>query len=123
MIADVVQPAGALAVGRRVVETGEHAGDDVVDVGEVAPHGAVVEHRDRFASEDLAGEDERRHVRPSPRPVDGKEPQPGQRQAVDVGIAVADRLHRLLGRGVERHRVVGAVLDGERQLGVGAVDR
>ena len=38
-------------------------------------------------------------------------------------VTVAHQLARLLGGGVERDRVIDRVLDGERQLGVVAVDR
>jgi hypothetical protein len=57
VVADVVEPVrlGAAArlhraiVGGGIVEAGDHAGDDVVDIGEIAVHVAVVEHRDRLA--------------------------------------------------------------------------
>ena len=40
-----------------------------------------------------------------------------------MGVSLAHQLVRLLGRGVERERMVDAVIDRERQLGVAAVDR
>ena len=52
--------------GRWLVEAADHPFNDVVDVGEVAAHAAVVEHTDRLASEDRTGEQHRCHVRPAP---------------------------------------------------------
>src|SRR5439155_16132872 len=60
MVAEIVKPVWRLARGtrRRPVEGGDHAGDDVVDIGEVALHLALVEEGDRPALEDGFGEDE-----------------------------------------------------------------
>jgi hypothetical protein len=106
-----------------VVEGADHALDDVVDVGEVAGVAAVVEHVDRFAGQDLAREQEQGHVRPAPGAVDGEKAQAGGRQAEQVAVGMRHQFVGLLGGRVHAHRVVDAVLDGERQLAVVAVDR
>ncbi len=65
---------GSAAAG--TVQGGDHAGDDVVHIGEVALHLAVAEDVDRPAGEDRLGELEERHVRPAPGAVDREEPEP-----------------------------------------------
>ena len=107
---------GALARRcRRMVERAEHAGDDVVDEGEVAPHPAVVEHLDRAAGQHRAREQQRRHVRAAPRAVHGEEAQAGRAQAVQVRVGVRHQFVRGLGRGVQRARLVDALVFGERR--------
>ncbi len=131
MIADVVKPVRLHAaaglhlpiVGRRIIQAGDHADHDIVDMGEVAVHVAVVEHRQAFAVQDLAGEDPQHHVGPPPRAIDGEEPQPGQRQAIEMGVSLAHQLIGPLGRGIKRNGVVGAILHRKGQLGIAAIDR
>lgn len=110
-------------VGRRIVQAGHHPGDDIVDMGEIAPHLTLVEHRDRFARQNLLREDPQHHIVPPPRAIDSEEPQTRLRQAIEVGIAFADQLIRALGGGVERDGVIAAILNGEGQLGIAAIDR
>src|SRR6266508_2797686 len=105
-----------------VDDIAEHPLRDVVHVGEVALHPAVVEHLDRLALEDRLREQHGRHVGPSPWPVDGEEPESGRRDVEQVRVGVRHQLVRLLGRGVEADRAVHVVGDGERNLGVSAVD-
>ena len=58
IVADVVHRCrwGLVIVARRPVEAGDDTGHDIVNVGEVAAHIAFVEDLDRFAGEDLTGE-------------------------------------------------------------------
>ena len=98
------------------------AGDDVVDVGEIATHPAVVEHVDRFAPQDPLGEDPHRHVGSAPRAIDGEEPQPRRRQSVQVAVRVGHQLVGLLRRRVQRQRMVDAVRFGKRHLRPAAVN-
>ena len=105
-----------------MVERGHDAADDVVHVGEVALVVAVVEDVDRLAGQDVAGEQEQRHVRPAPGAIDGEEAQARDRQPIEIGVGVRHHLVGLLGRGVERQRVLGVLVHRERHLRVGAVD-
>ena len=57
-----------------MVQCVDGAFGDVIDVGEVADHVAVVEYLDGFALGNGAGKKHGRHVGTSPRPVYGKEP-------------------------------------------------
>ena len=104
------------------VEHAHDAFDDVVDIGEVALHPAVVEDLDRLARQDGPREQHRRHVGPAPRAVDGEEAQAGRRQPVQVAVAVRHQLVGLLGRGVQAHRMIDALVLRKRQRVVGAVD-
>src|SRR5437763_5434257 len=88
-VADVVEPkrrrargrVGSLAVPARIrlrdALRGPHYSlGDVIDIGEVAPVVSVVEHIDRLAFEDVAREEEERHVGAPPRSVHREETQP-----------------------------------------------
>ena len=114
-------PAPAPVRGRGPIDHPDDALDDVIDVGEVPVVPAVVEHVDGAACQDVAGEQEQRHVGPAPRPVDGEEPQPGRGEPVQVAVAVGHHFVGLLAGRVERQRVVDVVALGERQGPVGAV--
>jgi hypothetical protein len=81
----------------------------------------VVEHVDGTAFEDGLGEQEQGHVGTTPRAIHGEEAQAGGGQAVQVAVGVGHQLVGLLGGGVDAHRVVHAVVLGERHLGVAAV--
>ena len=76
--ADVVNLVGhvvwALGGIGHMVQRVDGAFGNVVDVGKVADHVAVVEHLDRFTLRNGAGKKHGRHVRASPRTVYGKEP-------------------------------------------------
>ena len=132
-VVDAVRRGARAGIGRRGVPVRIRRGhavghahdalDDVVDVREVAAHPAVVEDVDGFSGEDGLGEQEQGHVGAAPGAVDGEEPQAGRRQPVEVGIGVGHQLVGLLGGGVERDGVVHDVVDGEREMGVEAVDR
>ena len=76
--ADVVNLVGhvvrALGCIGHMVQRMNGAFGDVVDIGEVADHVAVVEHLDGFSLGNSAGKKHGRHVGTSPRTVYGEEP-------------------------------------------------
>ncbi|RLN13157.1 hypothetical protein C2845_PM09G05200 [Panicum miliaceum] len=116
--------AGAGAPPRRV-QRRQAAAHDVVDVGEVPGEVDVVPapvHRDGLPLEDVPGEGEVGHVGAAPGPVHGEEAEPRDGEAVDVVVRVGDLLAGLLGGGVERRRLVGAVRLREGDAVVEAVD-
>ncbi|KAF5276624.1 hypothetical protein FQA39_LY18562 [Lamprigera yunnana] len=87
------------AIGRGGLgQHAQHAFGDVVDIGEVAHHLAVAVHVNRLARQHGLGELEQRHIRPAPRPIDGKKAQPGGGQLVEVRIGVRHQLVGFLGR-------------------------
>ena len=131
-VADVVERVGGGAGVGRVgaapglryhVQDAHDPFDDIVDIGEVALHVAVVEHLDRLACQQRPCELEGRHVWPTPGPVDGKEAQPGGGHPVEVRVGVRHQLVGLLGGRVEADGVIHGVNGGKRHLGIHAVDR
>ena len=84
---------------------------------------AVVEDIDRLALEDIAREQEQRHVRASPGSVHGEESQARGRQLEERRVGVRHELVGALAGGVQRHRMIGGVVLRERHVGVGAVYR
>src|SRR3546814_6745852 len=75
---------------RRIVEHADHPVDDVVDIGKVALHVAVVEHLDRLPLEDRLREDIERHVRTPPGAVNREKPQTCLRKAEQMRIGMAE---------------------------------
>ena len=87
--------------------------DDVVHVGEVPLHLAVVEDVDGPPFEDGLGRTGRGHVRPPPGTIDGEEAQAGGGQAVEMAVGMGHQFVGLLGGCVEADRMVDAVVLGE----------
>ena len=106
-----------------LVEAADHPFDDVIDVGEIPLHVALVEHLDRLAGQDRASEQHRRHVRPTPGAIHGEEAQARGRQAVEMAVGVSHQLVGLLGGRIQAHRMVHRVLLREGHLAVTAVHR
>src|SRR5678816_1613205 len=57
------------------------------------------------------------------RPIDSEKAQAGHRYAKKMGVALAHQLVALLRSGIERHRMIDAVVDTEWQRLIAAVDR
>ena len=134
VVADVEQPPGGVAGGGvrlvtvpvgvglgNLVADADHTFGDVGDVSEIPRVVAVVEHLDGFAFEDVPGEQEQRHVRPTPGAVHGEEAQAGGGQAVQVAVGMGHQLVGSLGGSVELQRVHGGLVLAEGHVGVGAV--
>ncbi|MNP23643.1 hypothetical protein D3C76_1163600 [compost metagenome] len=83
----------------------------------------MVVNIDRSALEDRFGELEQRHVRPTPRPVNGKKTKPAGLQTVEMAVAVGEQLIGALGGGVQGNWMLDRVIDAEWQFAVGAVHR
>ena len=94
---------------RRIAEHVFHAADDVIDIGEVAEHVAVIVDLDRLAADDLIGEFEVRHVRPPPGSVDSKEAQARGGDAVEMAVGVGHELIGFLRRRVEADGMIHIV--------------
>ena len=102
-----------------------HAHDtfyDVIDIGEVATAVAVVVDLDGVALEELVGEAEIGHVGTAGRTINGEEAKAGRGDVVEFTVAVGHELVGLLGGGVEGHGVVYAVVGGEGDFLVAAID-
>src|SRR5258708_36592812 len=93
IIADIVDPRRRTAAlpfraSWHVIDQPQYAMRDVVDIGEVALHLAMVKERDRRALHDRLGEQIDRHVRPAPRPIYRKKSQSGAGEAVKIAIGM-----------------------------------
>ena len=123
VVADVVDPPGGHAGARiglcavpgrirrgRTIEHTNHAFDDVVDVGRIAPVPAVVEDRYLLAGEDGLGEFEQGHVGATPGAIDGEEAQAGGGQAIQMAVGVRHQFVAFLAGGVEAEGVVNVVM-------------
>ena len=121
-VVDLVAVAELIRLGR-IAEHVLDARDDVIDIGEVAVHIAVVVDLDGLAPADLVGELEIRHIRTAERPVNREEAQPRRRNAVEMAVGVRHEFIRLLRRRIEADRMVDIVRRRERRLLLVAVDR
>src|SRR6266542_1884720 len=135
-VADVVEAPRRAAAGklrmlarplwialRRAVEDPQHGFRRIVDIGEIPPHPAMVEQRNRASLEYGGGEPPHRHVGPPPRAIDREEPQPRRRNREQMRVSMRHQLVRLFGRAIEAERVVRGLRGAERSFGVRAVDR
>ena len=125
--ADVVHLVGhAIRAFRgdwHVVERMHAALGDVVDIGEVADHVAVVGHLDGLALRDGAGKEHRAHVGPPPRAVNRKVAQSRHRDAVKLRVGMRHQFVALLARRIQTNRVVDLVVFAVRDLAVQAINR
>ena len=100
----------ALFRDRHVVERMHAAFRDVVDVGEVADHVAVVEHLDGLALRDGAGKEHGAHVGPPPRAINREVAQSRHRDAVKLRVGMRHQFVALLARCIQTNRVVDLVI-------------
>ena len=123
---DVVHLVGhairALFRDRHVVERMHAAFRDVIDVGEVADHVAVVEHLDGLALRDGAGEQHRAHVGAAPRAVNRKIAQARHRDAVKFRVGMRHQFVALLACRIQTNRVVNLVVFAVGDLRVQAIN-
>lgn len=124
--ADVVHLVGhavrAFRGDRHVVERMHAAFRDVVDVGEVANHVAVVEHLDGLALRDSAGKEHRAHVGAAPRAVNRKVAQARRRNPVEFRVGMRHQLVALLARRIQTNRIVDLVVLAVGHLAVEAIN-
>src|SRR5438552_1433075 len=135
VVPDVIDPIGSRARGRvgrfrieggialrSAVQNPDQTLDNVVDIGEVPPHLAVIEHVDWMPFQDRPGKAEQRHIRPAPGAVDREEAQARGREPVEMTVGVRHQLVGLLGRGREADWMGDVVMLRARHPGVSAVD-
>src|ERR1700682_4127750 len=117
VIPDVVDRAWSDARCRRHRRPRQHAHDtldNVVDVGKVALHLAIVENLDRLTLEHGSREQHRRHVRPSPGALNGEKTQAGRRHAVEMAVTVRHQLVGFFRRGGEAYPMIDVLIFGGR---------
>src|SRR4030095_9557072 len=97
-----------------IVHRRDHAGDNIVDVGVIAPSGSVTKHRNGLSLVYEPGELVNRHVWPLPRSVPGKQPQANHSQSVEVTIDMAGGFSGDLCRRIGGDRISDSVVFSER---------
>src|SRR6185437_14773224 len=95
---------------------------NVLHVREVPPMMSVVEYVDGLPFQDVAREEEERHVRTPPGTIHREEPQPRGGQLEERGIGMRHQLVGALRSGIDRQRMIRDPVRRERHVGVGAVD-
>ena len=96
---------------------------NVVDVGKVANHVAVVKNFDGFALADGVCEEHRRHVGPSPRAINREKSQARGRKTVEFAVGVRHQFVAHFRRGVKAHGLHGFVVLAVGNLRVHTVNR
>ena len=96
---------------------------DIVYVGEVPAHVAVVEDLDFLSCCQLVGGGEVEHIWAACGAVDREEAQACSGDVVELAVGVSQELIALLGGGVKGHGMIHFVLRGEGHLLVAPVDR
>ena len=94
---------------------------DVVDVGKVADHVAIVEHLDGLALRDGAGKEHRTHVRASPRAINRKVAQSRRRNPVEFRVGMRHQFVALLACRIQANRIVDLVIFAVGHLAVQAI--
>ena len=112
----------ALVGDRHVVERMHGAFGDVVDVGEVADHVAVVEHLDGLALRNRQRKEHRTHVGAAPRAVNRKVAQTRHRDAVKFRIGMRHQLVTLLAGSIQTNWIIDLVVFAVRLLRVQAIN-
>ena len=121
---DVVHLVGHTLVGDRHVVKRMHATfGDIVDVGKVANHVAVVEHLDGLALRNSRSKEHRAHIGPPPRAVNREVAQSRHRDAVKLRVGMRHQFVALLARRIQTNRIVDLVVFTVRDLAVQAINR
>ena len=96
---------------------------NIIDIGKVTAHIAVVKDLYLFSCHKLFRLAEIEHIRSSSRTIDCKEAQACRGDVVKLAVSMSQQLIALLGSSVEAHGVIHFVVGTEWNLFVAAVDR
>ena len=119
----VVADVEEFVTGKGVAENAAaDAGDNVVHVGEIAAHVAVIEDLDGLAFEHGVRKQPVGHIRAPPGSVDREEPESHGLHAVQVAVAMGHQLIGFFGCSIEADRGIHALIFGEGKLGIAAID-
>ena len=108
---------------RRLIAATQHPFHNVVDIGEIALHFAVVEHLDRFTRQNRPRKQHRCHIRASPRPIHREKAQARCRESIEMAVGVRHQLVGLLTGGVKAHRMIHRLTFIKGQIAVAAIHR
>ena len=93
--------------GRKMIQKRHDAGNDVINVGEVATQIAMIENANGLTRHDVAKKEEGSHVGTSPRTIDREETKSRGRNAVEFGIGVRHQFVAFLCGSIETDGSVG----------------
>ena len=114
---------GTVCCHWRFVQTLDGTVGNVVDIGEIANHVAIVEYLYRLTLTDGTGKEHRSHVGTSPWSVDREVTESGGRNAIQLTVAMGHQLVGFLAGSIQTDRIVHLVILRERGLGVQPIDR
>src|SRR5258705_3267317 len=124
MIPDIVElRRRTTIISRNAIDKTRYYTASVIDIGKVAAHLAIIKKLNRPAFNDRLGKQKNCHIGPTPWPVDGKKPQPGDRKPVKVAVGMSHQLVGLFGRGIKTNGMIGLVIDRTWHLSVVAINR
>ena len=86
-----------------------NAGYDIIDVGKVAVHIAVVINLNGLPISDLIGKLKVGHIRAAIRPIDGEEAQARRRNPIEMAVGIGHEFVRFLRRRIEADGMVDVV--------------
>lgn len=110
-----------LPVWRCRLRRGKNAINDVINVGEVSFHIAVVEEGDGFVLKNGFGKLKQRHVGASPWSVYGEESQGGRRNIEEMDVSLRDDFAGAFGCSIEGKGFFERILDAEGKSVVAAI--
>src|SRR3954471_3351514 len=87
--------------------------DNIVNIGEITRHLAIIEYLDWIPRQYRAGKKIRRHIGPTPWAVNREEPQSRSRQRIKARIGFSNQLATAFASRVERYRAIYRVVDTE----------
>ena len=105
-----------------MIKYADDALDNVINIGKVTAVFAMVKDLDRLARQYGFGEFEQRHVRSTPRAIDGKEAQACSGQFVKVAVGVGHKFVGFFAGCIQAERVVYIVVHRERHGSVRAIN-
>ena len=94
----------------------------VVDICKISDHKPSIENPDGFSGKNCAGEKKGRHVRASPRAVDGKKAQTRAGDPVEMSISVGHEFVCFFCGRIEGDGVIHIIVNRERDFFVSAID-
>lgn len=106
----------------RIIQHQKNALNDVVDIGKITAHVAMVEYMNWLALYDGFHENKGCHVGSSPRAIDGEKAKTCGRKTIEFAIGVGHKLIALFCCSIEAYGRVGDVILGIRDLISHAVD-
>src|SRR5690606_25877575 len=105
-----------------MIKCANHALNDIVDISKVTAVMAIVKYIDRFACENLFGENEQRHIGATPGTINGEETQTGGGDIKQMAVSMSHQFIGFFGRSIKTDRMINVVMYRKRHGGVSAIN-